>query len=132
MAGADDKRVERIWRRLGPQLDVARPRWLAPAMTPIPPWVLLVAIVLFVPSALVLAFFVRRHVVALTGSDLVVYDVSFWRMLVEGERDRRALGASEISVVGTRVTVGGRRYHLEPGWGDAARELAELDAAARA
>ena len=131
MAEADDERVERIWRRIEPQLDLARPSWLAPAITPISPWLLLGAVVLFLPAALVLSFFVRRHVIALTGSELVVYDVTFWRMRVEDEVDRRPLGGAGIALDGARLTLGGRAYHLEPGWADAGRELVELDRAAR-
>ena len=130
MARADGEREERIWRRLEPQLGVARPRWLAPAMTPVSPWLLLAAVVLFVPAALVLSFFVRRHVIAVTGFDLVVYDVSFWRMRVEGEAVRRPLAGSGISLDGSRLIAGGRRYHLEPGWADAGRKLVELENAA--
>lgn len=128
--GQTDERVERIWKRVGSQLEIAQPRLLAPALTPFAPWVLLVAIVVFVPAALALAFFVRRHLVTLSGSDVVVYDVSFWRMRVDQEVYRRPLGDPDMALDGARLTAGGRSYHLEPGWRDVGEQLVELNRAA--
>jgi hypothetical protein len=120
-----DERSERVWDRLARQVDEERPRALAPAVTPFPVWALIAAIVIFIPAALVLSFFIHRHVIATTGSGLVVYHVSFWRMRVEST-ERHAFGESGAALDRGRLTVGGETYHLEPGWRDAAQELVEL------
>jgi hypothetical protein len=120
-----DERSQRIWRRLASQVSEGPPRGLAPAVTPFPVWALFVAIVVFIPAALVLSFFIHRHVIAATGSGLVVYHVSFWRMRVENA-ERHAPGEAGAALEGSKLTVGGETYHLEPGWSDAGEQLVAL------
>lgn len=106
--------------------DHGTPQAICSAITPFPFWGVIVAIVVFIPLALVLSFFLKRHALIAQGGELVAVDLSFWRMRPTGETLAVPLGAAAVSLEGQALVVDGRKYHLQPGWDESAARIVAL------
>ena len=106
------------------------PRAIASALTPFPFWLVIASIVVFIPLALIVSFFVRRHALLVQGGEVVVLDLSFWRYNVQGVRTAVPLGETELRLDGNRFWIGDEEFHLEPGWHDSAARILELSSEA--
>lgn len=121
----------RLWERISDEREShGVPQAICSAITPFPFWGVIAAIVVFIPLALVLTFFVKRHAILVQAGSIVVLDLSFWRYSVLDERISTPLGSAEVELAGNKLTIDGQRFHLEPGWSDGAKRLLELNAAA--
>lgn len=121
------EREQKLWDKIGHQVpERGRPDAVAPGLTPWPVWALLVSMIIFLPGVILLSFWVKRHVVARFGGELVVFDVSFWRMRVAGVRLTAPIARPELK--GASLVIGDERVHIEPGWGQELRRLVAANA----
>ncbi len=104
------------------------PRALCLTLTPLPFWGVIAAIVIFIPLALILAFFVHRQAIVLQGGDLVVYQLGVWTARVQGEPIVLPLQGGSVRRDGGRLLIGESTYHLQPGWEEAADRIETLSA----
>lgn len=122
-----NQREQRFWGRFSDQRGgEGVPRAIVSALTPFSVVWLLVALIVFLPAALILSFFVKRHAIVVEGGELVVLDLSFWRYRVEGERMRMPLEGAPVSLDASKLEIDGETFHPEPGWGDSAARVVEL------
>jgi hypothetical protein len=122
---------QRLWRRIdGVRGEHGVPKAIASALTPFSFWVVIASIVIFLPLALFVSFFVRRHALLVQGGEVLVLDLSFWRYDVQGLRTSVALGEADLTLDGNKFQLNGETYHLEPGWHDSAARILELNSAA--
>jgi hypothetical protein len=118
---------QRLWDRIGSERGhYGTPQAVCSTITPFPFWGVVAAIVIFIPLALVASFWLKRQALVVQGSELVVVELSFWRTRQIGEPLSYALGAAAVSHEGNALVIDGSRYHLQPGWGDPAKRIAEL------
>ena len=118
---------DKLWGQIRDDLgDERAPLAVCATITPFPFWAMIVALVIFLPLALILSFFVRRQAVLVQGGRLRVIELSFWRFRVTGEPVDVPLapGAAELSK--NSLLIGGRRYHAQPGWGESAERIVAL------
>jgi hypothetical protein len=122
---------QRLWKRIqGARGEHGVPRAIASALTPFPFWVVVTSIIVFIPLALIVAFFVKRHAFLVQGGHVVVLDLSFWRSNVLHERASIPLGEAQLELDGNKLRLDGNEYHLEPGWHESAARILELNAEA--
>ena len=118
---------DKLWGQIREQLgDQGAPRAICSTITPFPFWAMIAALVIFLPLALILSFFVRRQAVLVQGGSLRVIELSFWRFRVTGEAVDVPLAPGAAEQSGNSLLIGGRRYHAQPGWGESAERIAEL------
>lgn len=125
------EKERKLWGRISDELaGDGVPRAVASAITPFSAWWLIGSIIVFIPLALLLSFYVQRHAVLVQAGELVVVDLSFWRYRVAGERLRVPLAEAQVAAEETRLTIEGETFHLEPGWKDVGERIAAAPAAA--
>ncbi len=119
-----EEREQRLWHRIeGSRAEYGVPKAVCSAISPFPFWAVITAMVIFIPLALILSFFVKRHAILIQGGELVVLDLSFWKFAVTAERQHGAVGSTAITVDGSKLVIEGQAYHLEPGWRESAEKL---------
>ena len=127
------EREEVLWHKIGEGAAAdGAPLVVCSTITPFPFWAMILAIVIFLPIALILSFFMARQAVIVRAGRVVVLDLRFWRFAVTGERANVPLAPGAVSLDGNALVIEGEKLHLQPGWGDSARRIVELaEAAAR-
>ena len=118
--------------RVRPSEAAPQPTVVVSTITPFPFWVVILSIVIFIPLALIVAFWVKRQLIVVNGDSLAVLQVSLWRYRIEAEPLNDQLGKSSIELDGKVLVIDGERFHLEPGWLESAEKLVELNSAAAA
>lgn len=127
------EREQRMWMRIRPSPGAPQPTLICSTLTPFPFWLVVASIIIFLPLALVVSFFVRRQAVIVEGESVLVLEISFWRYDVRGELVGFALGHGDVAIDGKVLVVDGQRLHIEPGWLPSAEQIVALnDAAATA
>jgi hypothetical protein len=127
LAESEAKLWERIRAELGQQ---GPPLAVSSTITPFPFWGIVVALVVFIPIALILSFFVRRQAVLVQAGRLRVIELSFWRFRVTGEPVDLPLAPGAAVLDRKALLIDGRRYHTQPGWGGSAERIVALCEAA--
>lgn len=123
-----DEREQKLWNRIrAERAAYGVPQAICSAITPFPVWVMAASIIVFIPLALILAFFIKRHTILVQGGELVVLDLSFYRYRIERQRFSAPLGTAASEYDGNTLTIEGRRFYLEPGWRASADRIVELD-----
>ncbi len=119
---------QRLWGQIeGERARFGTPQALCSAITPFSFWVVIVSMMLVLPM-LVLAFMIKRHAIIVQGGEVVVLDQSFWRGIVTDERISFPIGSESVDFDGRVLAVAGERFHVQPGWEDSAKQIAELAA----
>jgi hypothetical protein len=127
-AGGIPEREKILWRRLSPGGDAPPPDVLCSTLTPFPFWVVITSIIVFLPLALIVSFFVKRQVVIVDRGGLIVRTVSFWRYTpIEDLVDVR-LGEVDVRLDGKKLLVDDLVLHPEPGWHPEAEEIVAANA----
>ncbi len=126
------EREQRMWMRIRPSPGAPQPTLICSTLTPFPFWVVVTAIIIFLPLALIASWFVKRQTVVLQGTSVMVLTISFWRYKILDEQIGAELGEVAIELDGKVLVIDGERFHLEPGWLPSAEKLVALndDAAA--
>lgn len=124
------EREQRMWMRVRPSPGAPQPTVICSTLTPFPFWVVVTAIVVFIPLALIASWFVKRQTVVLQGTSVMVLTISFWRYKILDEQIGTELGAVPIELDGKVLVIDGERFHLEPGWLPSAEKLVALNEAA--
>ncbi len=109
------EREQRTWDKVGDPVGARQPDALVTVLTPWPAWVLLICLFIFAPGVVLLSFFVRRRAVVRFGNEIVVYEISFFRMANRGVLLRAPRG--ELMRRRSVIEIGDERMHVEPGWG---------------
>jgi hypothetical protein len=123
------EREKILWRRLAPGPDAPPPQVLCSTITPFPFWVVITAIIVFLPLALIVSFFVKRQIVIVDGGRLIVRTVSFWRYAPVADLVDGPLGEVEVRLDGKKLIVGELVLHPEPGWLPEAERIVALHGA---
>ena len=122
-----DERQEKFWRPLQPQLGSdGTPEVVCSTITPFPFWAVVASMVIFIPLALIVSFFVKRQAVLIQAGELIVLDLSFWRLQLSEERVKLPLAPGAAELDGSALLIEGTKYHLQPGWKDLAERVVEL------
>ncbi len=124
------EREQRMWMRVRPSPGAPQPTVICSTLTPFPFWVVVTAIVVFIPLALIASWFVKRQTVVLQGTSVMVLTISFWRYKILDEQIGAELGEVAIELDGKVLVIDGERFHLEPGWLPSAEKLVALNEAA--
>ena len=119
-----------MWRRVRPSPAAIPPDAMASTLS-IPFWVVITSIVIFIPLALVVAFFVSRQIVIVERGAIVVSELSFWRYNLGEQLLAKPLGEADISIDGKVLIIDGKRLHLEPGWLPSAEKIMAMNDAAK-
>ena len=120
------ERERKLWQQLqGERASEGVPLAVCSTITPLPFWAVIVAIVIFIPLALVFSFFVRRQAIVVGAGRIVVLELSFWRFRVIGEREL-PLEPGALELDGNALVLAGERYHLQPGWRPTAERIVAL------
>ena len=118
---------DKLWGQIREQLgDEGVPRAICSTITPFPFWAMIAALIIFIPIALILSFFVSRQAVLVQDDRLRVIEHSFWRFRVTGESVDMPLAPGAAEQSGNSLLIGGRRYHAQPGWGESAERIVAL------
>jgi hypothetical protein len=121
------EREKILWRRLSPGPDAPPPQILCSTLTPFPFWVVITSIVIFLPLALFVSFFVKRRIVIVDGGRLIVRTVSFWRYAPVDDLVDVQLGEADVRLDGKKLLVGELVLHPEPGWHPEAEQIVALN-----
>ena len=121
------ERERRMWMRIQAGSGAAPPRALCSTLTPFPFWVVIASIVIFLPLALFVAFFVKRRIVIVDGGRLTVRTVSFWRYAPVEDLVDAPLGEADVRLEGKKLIVGELVLHPEPGWIPEAEQIVALN-----
>ena len=73
-----------------------QPTLICSTLTPFPFWFAVTAIVVFIPLALIVSWFVKRQTVVLQGTSVMVLTISFWRYKILDEQIGAELGEVPI------------------------------------
>lgn len=118
---------EQLWERIRAERGAdGVPPVVCSTITPFPFWAVIAAIVIFIPLALVASFVLKRQALLIQGGELVIVELSFWRLRPVGEPQRLPLGPGAASRDGSAVVIADRKYHLQPGWEEPADRLVDL------
>ncbi|MGB3099916.1 MAG: hypothetical protein WBB30_11560 [Solirubrobacterales bacterium] len=121
------EREQKLWDRIGAErASEGVPLAVCSTITPLPFWGVILAIVIFIPLALILSFFMKRQAVIVQGGRIVVLELGFWRFRVTGEPANLPLTPESVRLEGNALLVEDRKLHLQPGWGLSARRIVEL------
>lgn len=122
---------QQLWEKIRAQSPSFEgvPQAVCPTITPFPFWGVIAAIVIFLPLALIMAFVLKRQAVMFQAGEVVVVELSFWRMRPAAEPLHLPPGTAPVSRRGSALLIGERKYHLQPGWEEPAERLAELASA---
>jgi hypothetical protein len=102
------------------------PKAVCSTITPFPFWGVIVAIVIFIPLALVAGLILRRQAIVAQGGGVFAYELSFFAARPRGEGTRLDPRPVPPRREGLKLIVGERTFHLQPGWEEAADRLVEL------
>lgn len=121
------EREQDLWERIrGSAGDAGAPKAVCSTLTPFPFWVVIAAIVVFLPLALIAGFVLRRQAVVLQGGEVIVYELTFFAARPRDEGERLEPLTEPPRREGLRLIVGERTFHLQPGWEEPADRLIEL------
>ena len=124
------QREATMWRRIRPSADAAHPDAIASTLS-IPFWIVITSIVIFIPLALIVAFFVSRQIVLVERGAIVVTEMSFWRYRLGEQLLGKRLGEADIRLDGKVLLIDELKLHLEPGWLPSAETIIALNDAAK-
>jgi hypothetical protein len=121
------EREQKLWDRVAAErASEGVPLAVCSTITPLPFWGVIVAIVVFIPLALILSFFMKRQAVIVQGRRIVVLELSFWRFNVTGKLTDQPLAPESVRLERNALVIDGQKLHLQPGWDSSALRIVEL------
>lgn len=128
-----NEQEQQLWHRISDAAgEQGTPKAICSTITPFPFWAVIASMVIFIPLALFVSFFVSRQAIVAQGGAILVYRLSFWRFRIDGEPRRVERGPGAVERDGGKLIVGGETYHLQPGWEQAAERLLAAGSRGRA
>jgi hypothetical protein len=127
MAAMLSKSEQELWEKISAvAAPEGTPKAVCSTITPFPFWGVIAAIVIFIPLALIVGFFLRRQAIVAQGGGLFAYELSLFAARPRDDGTRIDAGPEPPRREGLKLIVGERTYHLQPGWEQAADRLVEL------
>ena len=121
------EREQKLWDRVAAErASEGVPLAVCSTITPFPFWGVIVAIVVFIPLALLFTFFMKRQAVIVQGGRVVVLELSFWRFNVTGKLTDLPLAPESVRFERSALVIDGQKLHLQPGWDSSAHRIVEL------